>query len=164
MDFISQIDAAVFVPLILISATVFTVFWALDAATHARLVKIDITDKELTTHRIVLATSLLMVLSLLIMYWLPVAMLPVFIGCFITRTAHEFIDELHWHTDRCTPYESMLHLAMWLSILTNTSAMFLWGFFKQFAGVESLHPVYYIWAGILAVAIMIISTKEWNRA
>lgn len=163
MDFIQHIDPAVFAPLVLVSATVFTLFWGLDAATHAKLAHIDITDRELTTHRIILATSLVMVLSLLLMYWWPVAMLPVFFGSFITRTVHEFLDELHYHMDRCTPYESMLHLLMWMAILTNTAAMFIWGFFTQFKGVETLHPAYYVWAGILAIAIVIISGKEWKR-
>ena len=157
------ITSETFAPLILVSGTLFCVFWSLDAATHARLVKVEITDRELTTHRIVLATSLIMVLSLGCMYWWPVAMLPVFIGSFITRTAHEFIDELHFHVDRCTPTESMYHLIMWMSMITNTAAMFMWGFFRQFEGVETLPVVYYIWAGILAVVIGVVSTKEWNR-
>ena len=163
MDFSQYIQADVFAPLILGSATVFTLFWGLDAATHAKLAHVDITDRELTTHRIILATSFAMVLSLVLMYWWPVAMLPVFIGSFITRTVHEFLDEQHYHMDRCTPYESMLHLFMWMAILTNTAAMFMWGFFTQYKGVETLPVVYYVWAGILAIAIVIISGKEWKR-
>ena len=149
---------------ILLSGTGFTVFWWLDSITHGRLVHTDITPQELTTHRIILATSLFMMSALFLMYWIePLLMLPLFIAGFITRTAHEAMDEIHFHIDRCTPYESALHLGMWLSILTNTSALFMWGFFTQYHGVEELPIILYIWAGIIGIAIIYISKKEWSR-
>lgn len=152
-----------FALLILISGTVFTIFWLLDSVTHGKLVKIDISDKELQTHRNILLASVLMEISLVGMYWFPMLMLPLFIAFFITRTTHEFIDELHWHADRCTPYESMLHLMMWISILSNTAAMFIWGFFTQFHGLETLHPVLYVWAFAIGIAVFFIGMKEWKR-
>lgn len=163
MHYIDQISPAAFALMILITGTLFTIFWMLDSVTHGKLVKIDITDKELQTHRNILLTSVLMEISLLLMYWFPLLMLPLFFAFFMTRTVHEFIDELHWHADRCTPYESMLHLVMWVSILANTAAMFIWGFFTQYKGLENLHPVFYIWAGIVGIAVFFIGLKEWKR-
>lgn len=148
---------------ILGSATVFTAFWMLDAFTHARLVKVDITDKELQVHRNILTASFLMELSLVGMYWYPKAMLPFFIAFFITRTTHEFIDELHFHTDRCTVYESRLHLGMWLSVLTKSAAMFCWGFFGQYEGIWELPLILHIWGVMLILVMGWISFQEYRR-
>lgn len=163
MNYIEKIIPEHFALVILCSASIFTFFWFLDSITHGKLVKIEITDKELQTHRTILLTSCLMELSLVLMFWWPIEMLPFFIAFFITRTAHEFIDELHWHTDRCSAYESFLHLGMWLSMLTNTFAMFMWGFFKQFNGIEKMNPVYFVWAGILFICLSWVGFKEWKR-
>lgn len=163
MSIIEKIEPLHFALLILLSGTAFTLFWLLDSITHGKLVKVDITDKELQTHRNILLTSVLMEISLVLMYWYPLFMLPIFAASFLTRTVHEFIDELHWHADRCTPYESMLHLVMWISILTNTGAMFIWGFFTQFKGLENLNPFLYIWAFVIGIAVFFIGLKEWKR-
>lgn len=163
MSFIDSVSPLSFALLILISGSLFTIFWMLDSITHGKLVKIDISDKELQTHRNILLASVLMEISLVLMYRFPVLMLPLFFAFFLTRTVHEFIDELHWHADRCTPYESTLHLIMWISILSNTAAMFIWGFFTQFKGVENLHPLLYAWAGIVGIAVFFIGLKEWKR-
>lgn len=148
---------------ILSSATLFTFFWLLDARTHKELVKVDITDKELQTHRNILVTSLLMEASLVLMFWWQIEMLPFFIAFFITRTAQEFIDELHFHTDRCSVYESRLHLGMWISVLSKTVLMFMWGFFTGYKGVLELNPALYVWAAIVFGAMSVISYFEWKR-
>ena len=106
MSFIDSVSPLQFALLILLSGTLFTVFWMLDSITHGKLVKIDISDKELQTHRNILLASVLMEISLVLMYWFPVLMLPLFSAFFLTRTVHEFIDELHWHANRCTAYVS----------------------------------------------------------
>ena len=111
----TQINTTYFAFAILMSATIFVIAWSLDAITHTRLVKIDITDKELQTHRILILSSGLMELCLVLMYWFDVEILPVFIAALVTRTAHEFIDELRYHIDRCTFRETLLHLIMWIS-------------------------------------------------
>jgi hypothetical protein len=149
--------------LILIAATIFTIFWGLDAKTHKKLVEIDITDKELQTHRNILTASLIMEVSLVMMFWFPLAMLPIFIASFLTRFVHEFIDELHFHSDRCSPYESMLHLGMWVSVLTKIAAMFIWGFFLQYEGIWNLPVYFYPWAIILFMSMTYISYVEWKR-
>lgn len=149
--------------LILISATVFTVAWTMDALTHKDLAHVDITDRELHTHRNILVASMVMELALIGMYWYPVLLLPVLIGAGITRFSQEFIDELRYHTDRCTPFESRLHLVMWVSVWTKAAAMFFWGFFTQYEGVTELPVVVYIWAIIIITTMGYISLKEWQR-
>jgi hypothetical protein len=163
MNMIEHIKANEFALVILCSATLFAIFWLLDSLTHGKLVKIEITEKELQTHRIILLTSICMEVSLVLFFWFDVLALPIFLAFFITRTVHEFIDELHWHTDRCSAYESMLHLGMWISILTNTFSMFLWGFFTHYRGWTELNVVYFIWAFIVVVCIFFIGLKEWKR-
>jgi hypothetical protein len=148
---------------ILASGTVFTIFWALDARTHKELVKVDITDKELQTHRNILTASLLMEISLVLMYFNPIALLPFFIAFFVTRLVHEFIDELHFHTDRCSKNESTLHLGMWVSVLSKTGLMFMWGFFGQYEGVWELPIPLYVWGAILFGSMTYISWVEWKR-
>jgi len=163
MHYFDQISPLYWALTILGAATVFTVFWALDAMTHKKLVEVDITDKELQTHRNILIASFLMEISLVLMYWFGPAMLPFFIAFFMTRLVHEFIDELHFHTGRCTTYESYLHLAMWTTVLTKTGAMFIWGFFFQYQGVLDL-PIYcYVWAGLVFITMSYISLMEWRR-
>ena len=125
----TQINATYFAFAILMSATIFVIAWSLDAITHTRLVKIDITDKELQTHRILILSSGLMELCLVLMYWFDIEILPIFIAALVTRTAHEFIDELRYHTDRCTFRETLLHLIMWISVISKTGFLFIWGFY-----------------------------------
>ncbi|MBK9192583.1 MAG: hypothetical protein IPM77_14375 [Crocinitomicaceae bacterium] len=149
--------------LILGSATVFTVAWTLDAVTHKELAHKEITRLELDTHRRILLASFVMELSLVSAYWLGAAALPLFIGAFITRLVHEFIDELKFHTDRCTFYESMLHLVMWISVITKTAAMFCWGFLLEYQGVTDVPVIFIIWAGLLLVVMSYVSYKEWYR-
>jgi hypothetical protein len=155
------IQPVFFATAILLSASIFTIAWFLDAKTHARLVKVDITDKELQTHRILILTSGLMELSLLLMYWFDIEILPIFIAALVTRTAHEFIDELRYHTDRCTFYETILHLIMWISVISKTCFLFIWGFFTHYKGLETLHPAFYIWGGMIVLLMGIVSLKEW---
>lgn len=147
----------------LIAMTGFSVLWFLDSRTHARLVRIDITDKELQVHRNILAASVLMELSLVAMYWFPLQSLPFFLALFVTRLVHEFIDELHFHTDRCTVYESRLHLGMWIFVLIKTFVLFMWGFFTGYKGVEMLPIAFYIWAGILFLLMSYTGIIEWFR-
>lgn len=149
--------------IILGSATVFTVLWSLDAITHKKLAQIDITDKELQTHRNILTASFLMEVSLVLMFWFQALMLPFFIAFFITRLVHEFIDELKYHADRCTPYESQLHLGMWMSVLIKTFAMFIWGFFTGFDGVLDLPVIFIVWAGLILCVMSYVSWVEWRR-
>jgi hypothetical protein len=163
MNYIYNIHPAFFAWAILISATVFTVTWFLDAITHSRLVKVDITEKELNTHRVLILTSGLMELSLLLMYWFHFEVLPLFLAAFITRTVHEIIDEMHWHTGRCSFYETMLHLVMWISILHKTFLMFLWGFFTHYQGLSELHPAFYAWGIIIVIVMTYTSWKEWHQ-
>jgi hypothetical protein len=161
MSFIDKISPVYFATVILVSATVFTVTWFLDALTHARIVKAEISERELHTHRILIITSMLMEFSLVLMYWFPYEVLALFLAAFLTRTVHEFIDELHWHTNRCSFYESLLHLVMWLTVLTKTFLMFMWGFFTQYRGLAELHPAFYVWGIAVVICMAFISRKEW---
>ena len=163
MGFIEEINPFYWATVVLISTTGFTVLWFLDALTHKELVKIDITDKELQTHRNILVASLLMEISLVCMYWWTVEVLPFFITFIIVRTAHEFIDELHFHADRCSAYESRLHLGMWIFVFIKTISLFIWGFFTQYKGIEDLPIAYYLWGGIVLILMSIISISEWRR-
>tara|TARA_B110000285_G_C15140239_1_gene630238 strand:+ start:4082 stop:4576 length:495 start_codon:yes stop_codon:yes gene_type:complete len=163
MELIEGVSPIYWATVILISATAFTILWALDAVTHKRLVKVDITDKELQTHRNILVVSVLMEMSLVSMYWWNIEALPFFITFLIVRTVHEFIDELHFHTDRCSVYESRLHLGMWLFVFIKTISLFMWGFFEQFSGVEELPLAYYIWGGIVFSVMSFVSLAEWKR-
>lgn len=163
MELFKDISPLYFATVILISSTGFTLLWFLDSLTHKKLVKVDITDKELQTHRNILVVSILMEISLVSMYWYNLEALPFFITFLIVRTVHEFIDELHFHTNRCSAYESRLHLGMWVFIFIKTITLFFWGFFSQYTGLEDLPIIYYFWAGIVLVAMSIISFFEWNR-
>ncbi len=163
MEAVSAISPLFWFLLILGAATVFAIAWLLDAFTHAKIAGHDLTDKELQVHRNILAASLVMELSLVGMFWFPMAMLPLFIASFIARLVQEFIDELHFHTERCTPYESTLHQVMWISVLTKTAAMFLWGFFTGFEGLLDLPWYLFLWGGAILIVMSIISWFEWRR-
>lgn len=163
MDFLIEISSVEWALLILLSATVFTVAWTLDAITHKELAHKNLTRLELDTHRRILLASFIMEVSLVSAYWIGALALPLFIGAFITRLVHEFIDELKFHTDRCTFYESMLHLIMWISVISKTAAMFCWGFFFQFQGVKDLPVVLMAWGAAIILVMSYVSYKEWYR-
>lgn len=148
---------------ILITTTLFTLLWLLDAVKHKELVKKEITPIELRTHRNILISSGIMELSLLTMFWFPLESLPFFVAAFITRTAHEFLDELKFHVDRCSSYENFIHLGMWISILSKTFLQFIWGFFYQYKGIENLNFLFYVWAGIVLITMGLTSFFEWRR-
>ena len=147
---------------ILITGTLFTLFWMLDYITHKAIYETDITDKELQTHRNILLASVLMEASLVTMYWFPWQSLPFFIAFFLTRSAHEFIDEIKYHAGRCTPYESMLHLGMWVSVLSQTVLIFLWGFFKQYDGIWEMGTGWFVWGIALFLIMSFIGIREWQ--
>lgn len=149
--------------IVLVSAILFSFFWGLDALTHKRIAEKEITDKELNVHRIILLCSLLMEISLVGVYWFGWIMLPLFIATFITRTAHEFIDELKFHVGRCTQKESYLHLGMWTTVLVKTSALFIWGFIYNYNGIMNLPFYYYLIAVLVLITMSIISYFEWQR-
>ena len=149
--------------LILISATGFTILWVFDAITHKKLVEIDITDKELQTHRNILIASVLVEFSLILMYWWDIEVLPFFITFIIVRFIHEFIDEIHFHTERCTPYESNLHLGMWIFVFIKIISMFIWGFFTHYKGIEQLPIIYYLWGVLIFGVMSYTSFVEWKR-
>lgn len=148
---------------ILITGALFTFFWMLDAIQHKKVVDEEISNSELQTHRVILISSLLMEISLIAFYWYQIEVLPFFMALFFTRTTHEVLDESHYHMDRCTPYETLLHLGMWISILSNTILMFMWGFFTQYQGLFDLHPLYFVFAFVILIFILIIGAKEWER-
>ena len=163
MDSLGNTTPLMWALLILGSATLFTIAWSWDAMTHKKLAEKDITDQEFQTHRNILVASMIMEMSLVAMYWYPLAMLPIFIASFITRLVHEFIDELKYHADRCTPHESRLHLVMWVSVLTKAGAMFLWGYFASYEGIENLPIALYIWGVLLLIVMAYVSFVEWRR-
>jgi hypothetical protein len=123
----------------------------------------DISEAELRTHRIMILVSSLMQLSLVLMFWFGKPMIVFFIPMLFTRTAHEFIDELKFHVDRCSNKETFIHLGMWLSIQINTACMFIWGYFSSFEGVLELHPVLIGWAVLLFAVLTYTGVIEWNR-
>jgi hypothetical protein len=163
MEYFTTISSEFWIITVLGSASIFTILWGLDALTHKKLVEVDLTDKELQTHRHILIASFFMEISLVLTYWFGFAMLPFFIAFFIVRTVHEFIDELHFHVKRCSAYESYLHLGMWMSVLVKTSALFMWGFLLGYDGFLNLHFLFYVWLAILLLAMAFISYKEWYR-
>ena len=149
--------------LVLLSASAFTFFWFLDSKMHSALVHSDISDPELRTHRVLILSSGMMEFSLILMYWFRWEALALFIAAFITRTAHEFIDELKFHADRCTFRETLFHLIMWITVLTKTFSLFIWGFFFRYEGVTELPVWMYVWAILIIVLMGMISWKEWNQ-
>ena len=163
MELFNDVSSLYWATVVLISATGFTILWLFDAITHKKLVKIDITDKELQTHRNILLASVLMEASLVSMYWWNIEALPFFLAFLIVRTVHEFIDELHYHADRCSTYESMLHLGMWIFVFIKTITLFIWGFFTQYKGIEELPFGFYVWGGLVFILMSLISLSEWRR-
>ncbi len=146
---LGQLSAEMWATQILLFGAGFGIFWYLDHLTHLRIWKKDITDGELRTHRMILFASYGLMGSLFLMRWFPLAVLPIFIGCWVTRTLHEFLDELHWHLPRCTERETLIHVAMWIFIHAGTAVTFMWGFFLQFEGFEHLHWLFYLGFGSL---------------
>lgn len=161
---IELFDPIIWAITILICATLFTVIWGLDALTHRELVKKDITDPELNTHRNILAGSMIMELSLVTMYWYPLISLPFFIAGFIVRTAHEFIDELKFHVDRCSVRENYIHLGMWFTLISKTFLQFIWGFFYSYKGFEELNPLIYLWGILIIISMSLTAYFEWWRS
>jgi hypothetical protein len=64
MEYFTTISSEFWISCILGSASIFTILWGLDALTHKKLVEVDLTDKELQTHRQILVASFLMEISL----------------------------------------------------------------------------------------------------
>jgi hypothetical protein len=160
---ISSVDPLHFALLTLGSATLFTILFFFDSITHVAILKEDITDKELQTHRLILLTSIAMEGSLILFYWSPWLALPIFLACFITRTAHEFIDELHYHVGRCKPREHFIHLGMWVFVLIKTLTLFIWGFFTQYKGVLDLPWYIYAWTVLVFAGMLYVSKSEWGQ-
>jgi hypothetical protein len=166
MDILSNLHSVnpeIFPSIILILSFIFAVAWFFDSRFHAQIYQDDITDKELQTHRLILIPSVLMEITLLLMYWIPFIMLPFFMAFYLVRTVQEFIDELHFHTDRCSFYESILHLIMWCTVHTKTFAFFIWAFILEFKGLENLPTFYFIIFLFLTGAMGLIGLAEWNR-
>ncbi len=163
MNHIENISPDFFALAILITGTLFTVTWFLDAITHSKVGEFDVTNRELHTHRVLIVTSMLMEFSLVLLYWYSYEVLPLFIAALVTRTAHEFIDEVKFHTKRCSFYETILHLIMWIMVLTKTGFMFIWGFYCNYAGLNRLHPALYVWGIAIVICMGFISLKEWNQ-
>jgi len=163
MNELQSIDSATWAVMVLVPATVFTILWLFDALTHERLVHVDITDKELQVHRSILVASVVMELSLLGMYFFLWPCLPLFVASFITRAAIEFMDELVFHVHRCDKRETFIHLGMWITVYAKTIALFLWGFFLSYKGVDQLSFLFYLWASLVFGAMGWISFQEWGR-
>lgn len=159
-----KIEPSVLIVLILACTTIFVIAWSIDAYTHEKIAKVDISDGELYTHRILILSSGLLQACLLLFYWFDFEVLPFFIAVFFTRTIHEIIDEVKYHQARCTFRETCIHFVMWLSILSQIGFLFYWGFFFQYEGFATLSIVYYAWGMILVLLMAIISWKEWFLA
>jgi hypothetical protein len=123
---------------IIINYSIFALTWAIDAHFHNKYLNEEKYQGELKTHLLILIPSILMEISLILMYWFPIESLPFFLACYLTRTIQEFIDEHHWHVNRCTLTESILHLVMWISVHAKTFITFIWGFFYQYQGITEL--------------------------
>lgn len=157
MDFLTQLKH--FTPLqfalgMILFGIPFAALWYLDHRTHLRIWKKDITDGELRTHRMILYASYGLMFSLLLMAWAPWLALPLFIGCWVTRTLHETMDEMFWHLPRCSESETLIHLGMWICIHSGIAVTFIWGFFFQYEGFAALP----IWVHGLFVLIFLIYT------
>ena len=138
----------------------FAVAWGYDARTHSRL---DLTDKELQVHRLILIPSIGMELALVGMFWHPWLALPLFLACYLVRTAHEFIDELHFHVDRCAPAEAAAHLVMWVTVHTKTWLVFGWAFLLRYKGWDGLHWTTYAALGSTLAILAVIAHIELLR-
>lgn len=160
---LEQISPETFASLILLFGILFGILWFLDHQTHLRIWKKDIKDGELLTHRLILYASYGLMAALFLMAWWPLLALPLFLGCWITRTTQEAIDEFRWHVDRCTEYESLLHLFMWITIHAGTAITFMWGFFLQFKGIGSLPIAFHLVFAVLFVFYSYIGQKELTQ-
>ena len=142
---------------------VFLIAWFFDSRTHGKLIN-EIDKKELQTHRLILIPSILAELSIVLMFWInPWYLLPFFLAFYLTRTIQEFIDELKWHTGRCSDQEAYLHLIMWCSVHAKVMLMFIWGFFFQFQGLSEIPLIYHITMFITLAGMGILSLIEWKR-
>lgn len=139
---------------------IFAIAWWFDSKVHHQLLKNQEHALELQTHRLILIPSILMEISLVMMFWYPWHALPFFIATYLTRTIQEGIDESKWHTVRCSLYESLLHLVMWISVHAKTVLMFIWGFFFQFAGLLDLASGYYF---SFAIVLALNSWIAWRE-
>jgi len=138
----------------------FGLLWFIDHRTHLRIWKKDITDGELQTHRMILYASYGLMLSLFLMAWFPLLSLPLFIGCWIARTLHETMDEMFWHLPRCSEFETLIHLGMWICIHAGTFITFVWGFFLQYKGFTELPIIFHALFLIIFIAYSYIGHHE----
>jgi hypothetical protein len=99
--------------------------------------------------------------TLLLFYWFDYEVLPFFIAILLTRTVHEIIDEVKYHQERCTFFETVLHFVMWVSILSQIGFLFYWGFFFHYQGLATLPLLYVVWGLLLVVLMGLIGLKEW---
>jgi hypothetical protein len=52
---------------------------------------------------------------------------------------------------------------MWVSVLTKTNGIFIWGFFFQYKGIMEM-PIYiYVWGFIVFTSMALIGFFEWKR-
>lgn len=164
MDFLNNFSAFNFALLITTLSIIFSLAWSYDVYFHGVIAKRDITDKELQVHRLILAPSVLLDFCLVLMYWIqPIYLLPLIIASYLTRTVQEFIDELNFHSNRCSFTESALHLIMWISAHAKFIATFIWGFFYQFAGVLDLPKTLITLFLISTLFQGFLAMIEWNR-
>ncbi|MEN9967952.1 MAG: hypothetical protein RIR94_121 [Bacteroidota bacterium] len=154
-------DPQILALLILICSSVFVVAWRFDAYTHAGIARHDISDPELKTHRILILSSGMLQFTLLLFYWFDIEVLPIFLALLLTRTIHEVIDEVRYHQERCTFFETVLHFVMWVSILSQIGFLFYWGFFFHYQGLATLPSLYFVWGLLLVVLMGLIGLKEW---
>ncbi len=154
-------DPQILALLILICSSVFVVAWGYDAYTHAGIAKQDISDPELKTHRILILSSGMLQFTLLLFYWFDIEVLPIFLALLLTRTIHEVIDEVRYHQERCSFFETVLHFIMWISILSQIGFLFYWGFFFHYQGLATLPSLYFVWGLLLVVLMGLIGLKEW---
>jgi hypothetical protein len=138
MQFFEAITAEQYAWGMIITGIIFGISWYYDHLTHLRIWKKDITDGELRTHRMIFYASYGLIFALLLMAWFPLQALPLFIACWLARTLHETIDEIHWHLPRCTERETISHLIMLISAHAGILIVFAWGFFFQYEGLTDL--------------------------
>jgi hypothetical protein len=146
----------------IISLTLFTLAWWGDSQFHQVYRKVYVPDPEVHTHRLILLSSFIMLLSIGFIVISPSVAYPVFLASYLTRTIHEFIDELKYHTERCTLKESLLHLAMWITVHTKTWALFFWASLFHFEGWSTLPLGLNILAILSFITLNIIAWREWK--
>jgi hypothetical protein len=86
------------------------------------------------------------------------------VALLFTRTVHEVIDEVKFHSERCTFRETCIHFVMWVSILSQIGFLFYWGFFFHYQGLFALPSFHFIWGALLVLLMAVISWKEWFLA